>query len=280
MRYCMDVVLNRNSTQASWWKCAVVGCALACLTLAGCGKSANGEYRDFDETVKSAKDSKLPVITPGATDPALAGGTVETTTDADVNDNETAAAVTETPETLPIEKTAVTDETNSGEPDVIGTEPGNGDAVATEPKEIKLLVANKDFTKDKETKALRVSYDDIDLLRILNMEPVPADAVDHFPGWLKQLNGKEIRIRGFMYPAYSSTGLAGFLLARDNDICCFGREAKIYDLFKVMLVDGLTTDYIEGRPFDVVGTFHIDPLVEDDEVLQLYRIDEARVIAN
>ena len=265
MRYCMDVVLNRNSTQTSWWKCAVVaGSALACLTLAGCGTSANGEYRDFDETVKSVSDAELPVITPAVTDPTPGDDSVDAANDAEVSSDEMVVVATETA---------------GGEPDVAAAQVA-GDGTATEPREVKLLVANKDFIRDKKTKALRVSYDDIDLLRILNMEPVPADAFDHFPDWLKQLNGKEIRIRGFMYPAYSSTGLTGFLLARDNDICCFGRDPKIYDLFKVMLVDGQTTDYIEGRPFDVVGTFHIDPLVEDDEVLQLYSIDEARVIAN
>jgi hypothetical protein len=245
---------------------------VACLTLAGCGKSANGEYRDFDQTVKSANDAELPVITPATTDPPSTDDLVATNS-AEVTPDTPAVAVAENAGTEPINRTAFTEETDGDEPDA-------DVETSTEPNEVKLLVANKDFTRDKKTKALRVSYDDIDLLKILNMEPVPADAVDHFPGWLEQLNGKEIRIRGFMYPAYSSTGLTGFLLARDNDICCFGREAKIYDLFKVMLVDGLTTDYIEGRPFDVVGTFHIDPLVEDGEVLQLYRIDEARVIAN
>ena len=112
----------------------------------------------------------------------------------------------------------------------------------------------------------------------LNMEPVPTDAADYFPEWLQALSGKQIRIRGFMFPAYQSTGLKGFSFARDNDICCFVRTPKIYDMFVVKLAEGQTTDYILNRPFDVVGTFHIDPLVEDGELLQLYRIDEARVI--
>ena len=158
-------------------------------------------------------------------------------------------------------------------------ETGTRNEIVVAPKEIKLLVPENKFTPDRETGALRVSYDDIDLLKILNMEPVPADAEKHFPDWLKSLDGQKIRIRGFMFPAFKMTGLTGFRLARDNGICCFVRKAKIYDLFIVRLADGETTDYIEGRPFDVVGTFHIETVVEDDELLQLYHISEGRVIA-
>ncbi len=123
-----------------------------------------------------------------------------------------------------------------------------------------------------------MSYDDLDLLKILNMDPVPPDAVEHFPEWLKALDNKRIRIRGFMYPPFESTGIRAFVLARDNQICCFGRNPKVYDLIAVRLRDGVTTDYIQNRPFDVVGRFHIAPVVEDGKLYELYRIDEAIII--
>lgn len=63
---------------------------------------------------------------------------------------------------------------------------------------IKLLIPDKSFRPDPQTGSLRISYDDFDLLKILNMEPVPADAVEHFPDWLRSLDGKKVRVRGFM----------------------------------------------------------------------------------
>jgi hypothetical protein len=123
-----------------------------------------------------------------------------------------------------------------------------------------------------------VSYDDIDLLKVLNMEPVTPDAPNLMPKWLKDLDGRRIRIRGFMYPPYEETGLTWFILARDNQICCFGRDPKIYDVFTVQLRKGVTTDYIQGRPFDVVGVFHIRPVVEDGKIYDIYAIDDAIVI--
>ncbi|MCA9040799.1 MAG: hypothetical protein KDA65_10660 [Planctomycetaceae bacterium] len=85
-------------------------------------------------------------------------------------------------------------------------------------RKIELLVKEKNFKPVGKEKALQVNYDDIDLLKVLNMEPVPIDAAEHFPDWLSELDGKLIRIRGFMYPPLTETDIEKFMLARDNDI--------------------------------------------------------------
>ncbi|MDG1897186.1 MAG: hypothetical protein P8J37_20000 [Fuerstiella sp.] len=149
---------------------------------------------------------------------------------------------------------------------------------SAEPREIKLLISEKRLLPEGDSKALRLTYDDIDLLKILNMEPVPHDADKHFPEWLNDLSGKRIRIRGFMYPTFEATGLTAFTMARDNGICCFVRQPKIYDIIGISLADGETTDYIEGKPFDVEGVFQIAPEADDTELYQLYRIADAKVL--
>ncbi len=151
-------------------------------------------------------------------------------------------------------------------------------ALPAEPLEIKLLIPEKMFRPEKNSPALRVSYDDIDLLKVLNMEPVPVNAVEYFPEWLKGLDGATIRIRGFMYPTFEATGLIGFTLARDNGICCFVRQPKIYDIIAVELAPGVTSDYIEGKPFDVEGTFRIQPEADETALYRLFRIENARVL--
>lgn len=144
-------------------------------------------------------------------------------------------------------------------------------------REVKVLIPNKSFNKEGD--ALRVTYDDIDLLKVLNMEPVTAKAPELMPDWLKNLDGKKIRIRGFMKPPYRTRGNPGFWMGRDNAVCCFGREPKLYDLFPVVLKKGTTTHYIANRPFDVVGTFQIKPWILDDgRIVRIYRIINAKVI--
>jgi hypothetical protein len=140
------------------------------------------------------------------------------------------------------------------------------------------LIPEKSFRRERGTDAVRINYDDIDLLKILNMEPVPPNAVDYFPDWLSSLNGKQIRIRGFMYPKFINEGITDFTLARDNGICCFQRMPKIYDVIFVKLKKGEITDYIDARPFDVEGTFRFDNEGDGSELPRLYKIENARVL--
>jgi len=76
--------------------------------------------------------------------------------------------------------------------------PAIENTASAQPRPIQLLIPSKRFRRERPSNAVRVSYDDIDLLKVLNMEPVPADAVSHFPDWLRQLDGQIVRIRGYM----------------------------------------------------------------------------------
>lgn len=142
-------------------------------------------------------------------------------------------------------------------------------------REVKILIPEKQFSAEGKDQALRVSYDDLDLLKVLNMEPVTDQCVELMPDWLKQLNGQKVRIRGFMYPTFEATGISEFVLARDNQICCFGRNPKVYDLIGVKMAAGKTTHYIPNRPFDVTGTFVIEKASAEGEIFGLYWIRDA-----
>ncbi len=143
----------------------------------------------------------------------------------------------------------------------------------------KILIPDKSFRIDGNTKALRVTYDDLDLLKIINLEPVTATAVDQMPKWLKELSGQRIRIRGFMYPTFEAEGIERFVLARDNQICCFGRDPKVYDLIQVDMSRGRTTNYIPAtRAFDVVGRFKIEMVADEGKPFGLYFLEESEVI--
>lgn len=146
---------------------------------------------------------------------------------------------------------------------------------STTPNEIKLLVKDRHFPSEDEV--LQVTYDDIDLLKVLNMHPVPVDATQYFPQWLKALDGQRIRIRGFMYPAFEVTGMKSFTLVRDNEICCFKKQPTIYDIIKINMAKDTTTDFVHNMPVDVEGVFQIVPKTDDNELFQLYRITDANV---
>jgi len=150
--------------------------------------------------------------------------------------------------------------------------------VSTVPRKVQVLIKEKSFVIDQSSGALRVPFDSLDLLKVLNMVNVTEDAVSLMPAWQRALDGKEIIIRGFMRPQFSETGLTDFLLVPDIKYCCFGPSPAIYDLVEVHLAEGTTSNYIELRPFDVVGTFHIKMRFEDGLAQGLYSIDDARII--
>ncbi len=147
------------------------------------------------------------------------------------------------------------------------------------PRKVEVLILEKAFRTDGASKALRVSFDDLDLLKVLNMEPVTIDAIDHMPSWLKGLNGQRIKIRGYMFPTFETEGIERFVLARDNQICCFGRDPKVYDLVQIDLKAGKTTHYIPAtRAFDVVGRLKFEMVAADDKPFGLYFLEDAEVI--
>lgn len=244
-------------------------CLLA--TLAGCGEievSSNSAHSN------GAANPTVAIASPDETKPVAPEVSKEWTAD---------------PEVVPVSTPAATDDTAvvasaaATVPEKVANPVVPADATAATPAKPvpgKVEVLIKDRTFKTEAGALRVSYDDIDLLKVLNMEPVTPDAVEKMPTWLRQLNGKRVRIRGFMFPPFQETGIARFVLARDNQICCFGRNPKIYDLIAVTMKSGTTTDYIQNRPFDVAGTFRIEMgiLEGDTEIFGLYYLDDAAVI--
>lgn len=171
----------------------------------------------------------------------------------------------------------------TGAAQAVNGTPSNGtapDKAANGPRKVELLIKDKEFRPEGPDGALRVAYDDLDLLKILNMEPVTADADTYFPKWLTNLDGRRIRIRGYMMPTFESTGLERFVMARDTGLCCFGRNPKVYDLISVELKPDKPTDYIHLRPFDVIGTLKIELVAEDNRPIGLYWIEDAEVVRN
>lgn len=267
-------------------------CLLVSSLAIGCSQGSNPQdYKSYKELTKNdaaTKQDDLPadqapdstqadiataeaaVTSMDAPDPAFNEAPASALAPANVVDGTSAAAVLNAFPSRPSAASA-TEKPPAGVPAA---------TVIAEPKPggIQLLVPHREFKVEGPQNALRVSYDDLDLLKVLNMEPVPEDAVAHFPSWLKALDGQRLRVRGFMYPTFQATGIDQFVLARDNQICCFGRNPKVYDLVSVQMRDGVTTDYIQNRPFDVVGTFRIDLVAEGGKPMGLYWLEDSIVI--
>ena len=76
---------------------------------------------------------------------------------------------------------------------------------------------------------------------------------------VKSLDGKKVKIRGYILPAtlFKEKGIKQFVLVRDNQECCFGPGAALFDCIMIEMVPGRTTDFVT-RPVTVEGKFRID----------------------
>jgi hypothetical protein len=92
---------------------------------------------------------------------------------------------------------------------------------------------------------------------------------------IEKLNGRNVRLRGYILPklVFSQTGIRFFVLVRDNQACCFGPGAMLYDCVMVYMNPGKSTDFTTGV-ITVEGKFSIEVNEGDDGKAQaIYRLD-------
>ena len=145
--------------------------------------------------------------------------------------------------------------------------------------QITILVPEREFKTEGDNKALRVRFDDLDIARVLNTKKVSLDLPEKMPEWMKKLNGKRIRLRGFMHPSagFKEDGISRFWFCRDLP---YDLRMPVYHLVDTTLKTGTSTNYIENKHFDVEGVFRIKPEVSEgsDEVDRFYLIEDAEIV--
>ena len=79
------------------------------------------------------------------------------------------------------------------------------------------------------------------------------------PKEIEELNKKTIRIRGYILPAsvFKQSGIEEFVLVRDNQECCFGPGAALYDCIMIKMEKGKTAEFTT-RPVAVKGKFEVE----------------------
>lgn len=93
------------------------------------------------------------------------------------------------------------------------------------------------------------------------------------PPEIEELKDQRIRIRGYMLPTAQAKGLKVFVLVRDNQVCCFGPGAALYDCILVEMQPGKTANY-DIWPKTVEGVFDIQEVRgPDGKHLAIYHLE-------
>jgi hypothetical protein len=91
---------------------------------------------------------------------------------------------------------------------------------------------------------------------------------------VKNLAHRRIRISGYMFPGgiYKHTGITEFILVRDNQECCFGPGAALFDCVVVRMKPGATADF-SILPISVEGEFSIQEFRQADTLRAIFHLD-------
>ncbi len=124
--------------------------------------------------------------------------------------------------------------------------------------------------QDKE--ALQLSFDDVEF----EMEKDEEFERDMLTDEINDMEGKRISIRGFMLPARTKrTGNKMFILVRDNQECCFGPGAALYDCILVRMKKDHELDFTV-RPVTIEGTFKLEELKLGGRVMAIFRMFDCK----
>jgi hypothetical protein len=126
---------------------------------------------------------------------------------------------------------------------------------------------------EEASKVKEVTFDDIKL-ELKKGDPYESSLLTDK---VKQLDGKPIRIRGYILPSFQQSGIKQFILVRDNMECCFGPGALLHDCIVVEMVAPATATFTV-RPVSVEGKFSIAELKgPDGNYLAIYHLDGKQV---
>lgn len=109
------------------------------------------------------------------------------------------------------------------------------------------------------------------------LQPLPGDPPTAVPDSALEMSGRNVLLKGYMYPGKQQQGIRQFLLVRDQGDCCFGGNPKITDRVLVTLAEPGGISFT-ARMRKIAGRFVVRPTgtaVLDGGVL--YHLEDATI---
>jgi len=88
---------------------------------------------------------------------------------------------------------------------------------------------------------------------------------------VKNLDGANVFLKGFMYPTRQTQDLTTFVLCKDSGDCCFGGQPKQTDMIFIEMENGKTVNYRAGL-VAVAGQFAAQPTLDPTGLNPVYKL--------
>lgn len=115
-------------------------------------------------------------------------------------------------------------------------------------------------------------YQRVNFAWLAAQAPVVKNSKTEIHPAVKELDGKDIFIKGYMYPQRQLNGLTEFVLLKDTGQCCFGGAPALSDMIVVKFKD-FTVEHREMQEVRVAGKFHAGDPAQSSGLSAIYTID-------
>jgi hypothetical protein len=103
-------------------------------------------------------------------------------------------------------------------------------------------------------------------------EPAEESATSQIPSLIRELDGREVGVKGFMLPVKVEGGMVReFLLMRDQSMCCFGVMPKVNEWVAVTMA-GRGVRAMMDQPVTVFGTLRVGEVYEHGVLAGIYHM--------
>lgn len=233
----------------------LIGAALVLATTGGCGVQTN--ERVDAEAATSSDSAGRPSSEPTSSEPTSSVPTPGPATASGPPAAEDAGGA---------DATEITDAADTRNGAAAGplagaaeASPSGGDNNDARPAESTIATAARPASSaDNTDEVVEVVFEDIEL-------PIQEDIVFR-PFMLtertKSLDGRRVRINGYMLPDSKTRGITNFVLLKNTE-CKFGPGGRADHLINVLMVEGVSTKF-RDEPITVEGVFKIKPFQGPD----------------
>ncbi|MCE2801518.1 MAG: DUF3299 domain-containing protein [Planctomycetaceae bacterium] len=125
----------------------------------------------------------------------------------------------------------------------------------TDPPKSEKQLAEERKARDAARKRGEITFDDLKF----DIEKDGQFKKEMITKEIEELNKKTVKLRGFILPTsvFQQSGIKQFVLVRDNQECCFGPGAALYDCVIIEMDAGKTATF-STRVVTVKGKLEID----------------------
>lgn len=152
---------------------------------------------------------------------------------------------------------------------------------SADPNDLRAMKSAQEMVAAERRLRARIKAGQIkDIDKLLSFEELTSwpyeDGLKGMPKAVKELDGKQVVMIGFMLPIDEVEDIKEFLLVQSLWACCYGQPPDINGIVRVVMKGDRRCDY-QFDPIVVKGTFRVEATLEDGYCIDIFQLHATEV---